>query len=260
MYFYIYDSFLTDRKYERVLAAVETRLTDLGIAGKIGRLTPFTNARGLVRDETRRGVRTIVVVGNDETVSQVVGGLGEADVILGLIPVGAPCHIARSLGIPEGADACDVLSRRVIQQVDLGKINGQHFLWQVVIPPGRYTVEGEGNYRISSVGEDSEIIVSNLRGAEMQVRGPAALRRPGDPQDGFLDMLIAPKRTGGVLGGRGKESETGLIPLRRLKVKSEEPFAVVVDGRRTEYREALIEIAPGRLKVITGKERVFADA
>jgi len=259
MYFYIYDSFIGDRKHERVMAAVEIALTDLGITGKIGRLTPFTNARGLVRDETRRGAKTIVAVGNDETISQVVAGLGDADVTLGLIPIGQPNSIARSLGIPPGAEACEVLSRRVIQKIDLGKINGQHFLWQVVIPPGRYTVEGEGDYRISSVDSDCEIVVSNIRSAELALRGPAALRHPGDPQDGRLDMLLIPKRPGGLLGGRGGGDEAGLIPLRRLKVSSDEPFAVVVDGRRTEYREALIEIAPARLKVITGKDRLFAD-
>src|SRR5688572_24564667 len=131
MYYYLYDSFLADRKYERVLAAVETRLTDLGISGKIGRLTPFTNAKGLIRDEVRRGVQTIVVVGNDETVAKVVSGIDEAKLTLGFIPIGTPTSIARSLGIPEGAEACDVLSKRVTQKIDLGSVNGHLFLSQV---------------------------------------------------------------------------------------------------------------------------------
>ena len=88
MYFYIYDSFLHDKRFERDLAAIETRLTDLGVSGKIGRLTPFVSARGLVRDEARRGAQTVVVVGNDATVAKVVEGLGEEKVTLGIIPVG----------------------------------------------------------------------------------------------------------------------------------------------------------------------------
>jgi len=258
MYYYIYDSFLTDRKYERVLAAIETRLTDLGIAGKIGRLTPFTNARGLVRDETRRGVKTIVVVGNDETVAQVVGGIGDASVTLGIIPVGSPANIAQSLGIPCGAEACDVLSRRVTQQIDLGQINGQYFLSEVRLPPGKFTVEGEGKFRISSLVDDSEIVISNLRGIDTAVAGGAVFNDPGDPQDGNLDVLIVPRQGRMMKALKGGAASSTVIPLRKLTVSSDRPFAVSVDGRKTSYNNAVIEIAPGRLKVITGKERLFA--
>lgn len=259
MYYYIYDSFLSDKRYERVMAAVETRLTDLGITGRIGRLTPFTNARGLVRDETRRGASTIVVVGNDETLAQVVGGIGEASVTLGIIPVGSPTVIAKSLGIPDGADACDVLSRRVTQKVDLGKINGQYFLSEVRLPPGRFTVEGEGQYRISTLAEDAEIVISNLRGLDTAVIGNAASQDPGDPQDGFLDVLIVPQQGKMTNVLKGRPASGTVIPLKRLTVRSDQPFAVVVDGRKTNYNEVAIEIAPGRLKVITGIDRLFAD-
>lgn len=259
MYYYIYDSFLTDRKHERVLAAIETRLTDLGITGKIGRLTPFTNARGLVRDETRRGVKTIVVVGNDETVAQVVGGIGDASITLGIIPVGASANIAQSLGIPSGAEACDVLSRRVTQQIDLGLINGQYFLSEVRLPPGNFTVEAEGSFRISSLVADSDIVISNLRGIDTAVAGQASIKEPGDPQDGCLDVLIVPRQGRMAKAFRGQAASATVIPLRKLTVKSDEPFAVSVDGRKTTYNNVVIEIAPGRLKVITGKERLFAE-
>lgn len=258
-YYYIYDSFLTNRKHERVLAAIETRLTDLGIAGKIGRLTPFTNARGLVRDETRRGAKTVVVVGNDETVAQVVGGIGDASVTLGIIPVGSPTNIAQSLGLPYGADACEVLSKRVTQMIDLGQINGQHFLSEVRLPPGHFTVEGEGRYRISSLANDCEIVISNLRGIDTAVVGQAVFKEPGDPQDGYLDVLIVPRQGKVMKALRGQAASATVIPLRKLTVTSDQPFAVSVDGRKTTYNSAVIEIAPGRLKVITGKERLFAE-
>ena len=259
MYYYIYDSFLSEKRHERVLASIETRLTDLGITGRIGRLTPFTNARGLVRDETRRGAKTIVVVGNDETIAQVVGGFGEASVTLGIIPVGSPTVIAKSLGIPDGADACDVLSRRVTQQVDLGKINGQYFLSEVRLPPGRFTVEGEGQFRISTLADDCEIVISNLRGIDTAVVGEAASQDPGDPQDGYLDVLIVPRQGKMTSVLRGRPASATVIPLRRLSVKSDRPFAVIVDGRKTTYNDVTIEIAPKRLKVITGMARLFAD-
>ncbi|MEY4744267.1 MAG: hypothetical protein RL272_212 [Candidatus Parcubacteria bacterium] len=268
MYYYLYDSFLSDKKYDRVIAAIETRLTDLGISGKIGRLTPFTNAKGLIRDEVRRGVQTIVVVGNDETVAKVVGGIEDAKITLGFIPVGGPVMIARSLGIPEGVEACDILSKRVTQKIDLGQVNGHFFLSEVRMPGANVTLEGEGKFRVTSLAEDSEIIVSNLRLSEDGPPGRAAESgapdsapgySAGDPMDGWLDALITP-RQGTLLGmfRRGADAARSVIPLRRLSLTSEEPIAVQADGRRFSNNVVSIEIVPDRLKVITGRERVFA--
>jgi diacylglycerol kinase family enzyme len=262
VYYYLYDSFLADKKYERVLASVETRLTDLGISGKIGRLTAFTNARGLIRDEVRRGVQTVVVVGNDQTIAKVVGGLDDARLTLGFIPVGAPVEIARSLGIPEGVEACDILSRRVTQKIDLGMVNGHLFLSQVRMPGANVTIEGEGKFRITSLANDCDVVVSNLRlseGAGERAEGSPQGYAVGDPMDGWLDALIMP-RQGAFMGmfrknGPGSRS---VIPLRKLSITSEEPFEVEADGRQFSNNVVSIEIVPDRLKVITGRERVFA--
>ncbi len=266
MYYYLYDSFLADKKYGRVIAAIETRLTDLGISGKIGRLTPFTNAKGLIRDEVRRGVQTIVVVGNDGTVSKVVGGIEDAKITLGFIPVGAPAMIARSLGIPEGVEACDILSKRVTQKIDLGQVNGHFFLSEVRMPGAKVTIEGEGKFRVTSLVEDCDIIVSNLRLTEDAAQGGRTSEgaapqgySAGDPTDGWLDALITPRQ--GALRGmfrKGAHAARSVIPLRRLSLTSEEPIAVQADGRLFSHNVVSIEIVPGRLKIITGRERVFA--
>jgi diacylglycerol kinase family enzyme len=264
MYYYLYDSFLAEKKHERVLAAIETRLTDLGISGKIGRLSPFTNARGLIRDEVRRGVQTIVVVGNDETIAKVVGGIDDTKITLGFIPVGSPTGIARSLGIPDGADACDVLSRRVTQKIDLGSVNGHFFLSQVRMPGAKVIIEGEGKFRITSLIEDCEIIVSNLRLTEQTVDEAAknvtdpSRYSAGDPMDGWLDALITP-RSQSLFGKlRRAGMMRSVIPLRKLSLTSEEPIVIEADGRHFSDNVISIEIVPDRLKVITGRERVFA--
>ncbi|MEK9152001.1 MAG: diacylglycerol kinase family protein, partial [Patescibacteria group bacterium] len=250
-------TFLNERKYDRVLAAIETRLTDLGISGKIGRLTPFTNARGLIRDEEKRGVKTIVVVGNDETVAKVVDGLGDSKVTLGIIPVGVPAAIAVSLGIPEGEEACDVLSKRITQKIDLGRINGHFFISSVHIPKGRLLIEGEGRYRISTLVEQCEVIVSNLMGGGV-VLDERAGACAGDPKDGFLDTVITP-RCGNFRGFfRSKlAAASSVIPLRKVNITSDEPISVVTDGRAVMSDKLFIEIVPDRLRVITGKERAF---
>ena len=260
MYYYIYDEFLSDKKYERAIGEIETRLTDLGITGKIGRLNAFTNAKGLIRDEAKRGAKTIVVVGNDETMAKVVEGLGDAKVTLGIIPVGTPTSIANSLGIPDGVEACDILSRRVTQKIDLGIVNGRYFLSHLRIPGGNVSLEGDGKYRITALSPDCDIVISNLRGTgeSHETRGGYCA---GDPMDGWLDALIEPRPAAfdGFKGFFGAKSLTAsVIPLRKASVTSPDPISVVADGKAFTNDSLSIEIVPDRLRVITGRERAFA--
>lgn len=261
MYYYIYDSFLADKKHERAIASIETRLADLGISGKVGRLTPFTNAKGLIRDEAKRGAQTVVVVGNDETMAKVVEGLGEAKITLGIIPVGTPTSIASALGIPEGVDACDILSKRVTQKIDLGVVNGRYFLSHLRIPGGNVSLESDGKYRVTALSGDCDIVISNLRaaGESTETRGGYCA---GDPMDGWLDALIEPRASAGG-GFRGffrgrRESQSSVIPFRKASVTSSEPISVVADGKSFTNDSLSIEIVPDRLRIITGRERAFA--
>src|SRR3989344_586653 len=51
MYLYLYDAQLSGKPFQHALVRVETRLTDLGIGGKISRLSPLKNLRELIHDE-----------------------------------------------------------------------------------------------------------------------------------------------------------------------------------------------------------------
>jgi diacylglycerol kinase family enzyme len=257
MYFYLYDSFLSEKRHERELAAVEARLTDLGLSGKISRLTPFNNARGLVRDEVRRGATSIVAVGNDETVSKVIDGLGEMSVTLGIIPIGGPNSIADALGIPGGVDACETLSRRVAQKVDLGSANGHLFLSEVRIAGEGITAETDGSFRLTVLAPGAEIVVSNMRNREMA--DGLAPERAGDPMDGLLDLLVVNRSSGGLLGRWRQDVDVTVIPTRQALFTAPQPFAVLCDGREFSTDSLAVSIVPDRLKIITGRERVFAN-
>ena len=199
-----------------------------------------------------------MAVGNDDTLAKIVDGLGDAEVTLGIIPVGTPTEIATSLGIPEGIEACDVLSKRVTQKIDLGSVNGHLFLSQVRLPKGKITMEGDGKYRISALTTDCETVVSNLRREELLTVNERACLGPGNPKDGFLDALITPTP------GRFKKMFqprnaclSSVIPIKRLSLVSDELITVYVDGKKVTSSKISIEVVPERLKVITGRDRLF---
>ena len=58
MHVYIYDSFLGHKKFDNTLARIETRLTDLGLNGKISRMGAMKNIQSTVSNELKRGAKT----------------------------------------------------------------------------------------------------------------------------------------------------------------------------------------------------------
>ena len=78
MYTYVYDGFVTDKKHEKLLSRVETRLTDLGISGRIERLTMFKDIGEIVADAAAQGCETIVAVGDDGTVGRLIDAVVDA--------------------------------------------------------------------------------------------------------------------------------------------------------------------------------------
>ena len=146
MYCYVYDEALQDRRFERELAYIETRLTDLGIAGKIARLALFRDANELIREEIRGGVTTVVAVGNDTTLRRVLDAVGDKKTVVALLPIGPQGAMTELLGMPTGVAACDVLSARIIESLDLGEVNGKRFLQSVQIDEHDDFVVDHGAY------------------------------------------------------------------------------------------------------------------
>jgi len=248
MYYYVYDEFVQDPKLERELSLVETRLTDLGIAGKIARLALFRDPKELIRDEIRKGVKTIIAVGNDVTLRKVIDAVAGFDVVVGMIPFGKEHNIiANLIGMPSGSEACDVLSARILQELDLGSVNGKRFLHSVTWPSiSDVEIECDKQFRLTPY-RSCEIIVRNLAMPEEDVRA-------ADPTDGRLEVVVRVAQRSWF--GK-KKGATTIVPVERVMVRSAKNVTGVVDGELFEGTEFLLESLPRQVKVITGKERKF---
>jgi len=248
MYYYVYDEFVQDPKFERELSLVETRLTDLGIAGKIARLALFRDPRELIRDEIRKGVKTIIAVGNDHTLRTIVEAATGQAVVLGIIPFAKENNsMALMLGMPSGAAACDVLSARIVADLDAGEISGNRFLHTVKFAMGTDTrINCDGNYTLEPY-RDCEVEVRNMA-------LPAADARQANPIDGKLELVVrVPERK---LFGK-KKNTTSVIFGKRFILESESEFLAQVDGKELKGKRFDCRVIPGQVKMITGKGRMF---
>ena len=193
MHIYIYDKFLSQKKHDTSLARIETRITDLGLNGKIVRLNLTNSVYEAVENEVKNSAKTIIVVGNDSLLNQVVNVMAKLSFLkilttkipLGFIPVGKKNNtLGPTLGIEPEEGACDVLSARRITTLDLGKAGDEYFLAQATITSKGTSVEIDQNYSIEIMGT-GEIGVVNL---------PSGKYLPTDAKsnasDGVLELFI----------------------------------------------------------------------
>lgn len=255
MYLYLYDASLGDKKFASTLARIETRLTDLHINGKIFRLSPLRNLEELLRDEVRVGAKTVIAVGNDKTFGQVINAAAPLDVTVGFIPVGNENIIAKTLGIPSGEAACNVIAARTIEHVDLGRANNTYFISSITVGSGEVTIEYGSQYRITPQLKD-QVSICNLRPVLADATTGAGYF---NPKDGLLEIYIKPLASEAWSWFRraASVSNASIIPFKKISIRSKQSLPVFTDGQRVLKTPVEIEIVPKKLRVIVGKAREF---
>ena len=249
MNIFVYDSFLNQKKYDRLLARLETRITDLGLNGKISRLSPTRNVSETINSELKRGAKTIVAVGNNKTINQVINSLAGSQVPLGIIPISEDNNdIAKSLGIESIETACDILSARLIVKVDLGLANQTHFLSNISINNQGTVIDMNKNYTIETK-EKGMIYVFNLLGE--QIKSPAVVKFV--PDDGLLELVVNTYSNKKLFTKQNHQSIFKIKKITIHNLKSQ----LTLDGSITLTAPAEITIIKKQLNIIVGKNRNF---
>lgn len=288
MYYYIYDSFLENPKYRKILDRIEIRLSDLAIAGEASHVRPLRNLEEIVLEGLIQGKRTIIAVGNDYTfkkIAHTVLNQSEtplSEITIGVIPVGQPNFISQGLGVPINEMACEVISGRIIKIIDVGKVNSEYFLTQAVCGFGGQNEDrnkkGHLSYLQSLRYRPQDVILKI--DDKFQVRLDLfhlalvnlSLKREAlplaNPCDGILNVFVTAKLSRFSLLKKLKliESERySLLPktsvFRASKIEILSPrqkqIDILGDLQKTGHTPATIKILPHKLRVIVGKERTF---
>ncbi len=253
-YFYLYDSYLQDKNYSNQLIRLETALTDLGLQGKIGRLTLLKSIRDLIDSALRDNSDTIVVVGNDITLNQTAEIVAKyPKITLGFIPLGQDKQtLAHLLGIPTGLLACHTLSSRITKQMDIGKINNQFFM-QSVSAQGMFNLECENHYRLST-NKPHYLKICNF-----DLWGESK-HDHSQPTDNLLEIILTPQKNNSWLSSFKKQPalKPTILPLKNLLLEaSGDNLTLLVDGHKILKTPATVAVANEKLKIIVGRGRYF---
>ncbi len=87
------------------------------------------HATAIARSAAQNGADTVIAIGGDGTVNEVLNGLTGTKASLGIIPAGTANDLARHLGIPTNLSAsCDLIRSNSSTVLDTIEVNGRRFL------------------------------------------------------------------------------------------------------------------------------------
>lgn len=245
MHVYVYDDYLNKGKYQKIINRLEIRLTDLGLNGKIIRLGGIKNVKSAIQNEIKLGAKTIVAVGNNQTVNKIIGAIIDNNIfgdfqkktLLGIIPIGNDNSIAASFGIKDFNEACNILLARRVEKIDMGIAGEYCFLNQATIP-GQGTTLELNNYSMEVTSKAEVKIINLLNDPSVSIKS--------NPHDGLLDIYIKSK---------GAKDQT-YLNTKKLKVSNPD-HKLLIDGVVEINTPVDLEIIKDTLSVIVGKDRMF---
>ncbi|NLO89881.1 MAG: YegS/Rv2252/BmrU family lipid kinase [Clostridia bacterium] len=232
--------------------------------------------------------KNIIAVGGDGTLHEIVNGLGEnmGNINLGIIPAGTSNDFARALGIPtDTAGAVEIIGRKKIKKVDIGKINERYFInvagggnltnISYEVPRKLKTYLGQLAYYAKSLEElprlrpvkvrlktpeliiDDEIML--FLAANSRTAGGFELLAPrASFSDGLLDLLVVKNLSLAEFISLAAICLTGehihhpkviYLQTSRIEVTSREKVSLNTDGEYSGLLPCSIEVIPGRLNL-----------
>lgn len=259
MHIYVYDTFVSDKKYINQISRVETRITDMGLNGKIVRMGLISSVSSAIENEIKKGANTIIIVGDDQLLSQAINAMAHlqaresvgGNVPLGFIPIGKKNLLtADFLGVGNAEQACDVLSQRRIKTLDLGQANNDYFLFSATVPTEHSTIEIDENYSIE-IKEPGEIGVINLTAGFTLPQDAKT-----DPSDNSLELVIKTAQGKKYLPSRKSAANQSVFAFNKLRIVNKK-YPILLDGVKNLISPVDIQIALIKIRLIIGKNRKF---
>ncbi|NCD00646.1 hypothetical protein EOL94_00945 [bacterium] len=248
MNLYLYDDFLNKGKYQKTISKIETRITDLGLTGKIIRLNNLKNIDKIIQEEVKKGARTIIPVGNDKTFTKALKAITREelnyffkDIILSFIPI-EKSEIGLSLGIKNFSDACNLLLARRIEEIELARVNKLYFLTVSKIENSNKKITINSSYSIELLKNSSAYIV-NI--PNQKLYNKIANISQNNEKDLFLYIE--------------NKNSYSFFPFKKISISKEDGKSseIIIDYGIKEKLPINISISNKKIKLIVGKNRLF---
>lgn len=122
MYYYIINPAAGGGKIYKIQDKLKSILSDLGIAGEFIKSTGPGDIPKLAEIGLKKGYSTIVAVGGDGTINDVLNNIPNENIAFGIIPLGKTNTLAQTLGINDWMEACQILAARKTVKTNMGEV------------------------------------------------------------------------------------------------------------------------------------------
>ncbi len=246
MYLYIYDSCLKEKKYKNLLNKIENRVTDLDIKGKIYQLNLLKNVGNFIKEEIKKGAHTAVVVGNDKTLTHVIESSLSQGITFGFIPIDSKSAFANYFGIPGGELACNIVSGRIIEKIDVWQVNQKIFIHALNFISHKNTAIKIDNFKMT-IERGDKITIKNI---DFENDNSMCTSNPKDEK---LEICI--EKPGKLFS---KKSQHSMIRAKTIAITSEEEsIPIAFDNFQSINTPVKIDLANNKLNIIVGGNRRF---
>jgi diacylglycerol kinase family enzyme len=128
LYYYVVNPAAGRGQIRNLQEKLRSRLDELGIRGEWAKTTGPGEATRMTKAAIEAGHTTIVAVGGDDTVNEVINGVDSESVAVGIIPMGSNNRVAGQLGIVAWNQACEALAARRLTSYSLIAAGQKFFL------------------------------------------------------------------------------------------------------------------------------------
>jgi len=209
MYYYIIDpQKLPQRQFERVQNELYSSLSEYRVAGESMRVSGMRPVSQLVESAFSHNAKTIIAVGSDETLHDVINCVKSRDVVIGFVPL-YKTELSQTLGLDGINNACKYISLRRIALIDAGTVNNTLFLSKLSFgfnlqengkTPSSWNLNIIKNlfnqkvFDVSFSGDESyKASLKVLGGMIINSRGNSSTESLiANPTDGILDVYSCP--------------------------------------------------------------------
>ena len=268
MYYYIVDpQKISPRQFERVQNILYSSVSEYRISGEIARVTGLRTINQLVEGALQRGVKTLVAVGSDETLHEVINAIKGRDILVGFIPLLAT-ELSQILGLDNIEQAAKTIGLRRITELDLVQVNNFYFLSRLTFGAG---IRPSSFFDFKTIQNLFKLPAFQIQFSAQNQEFRASLTAVGgiivnQMTQGMLKIMLLPKLNNLMTFRYRRQILTGdyenipgssTVYVKQLEINSPAGLPLRVGDRIITRTPAQISVIPQALKIIVGRDRKF---
>jgi len=288
-YYYIVNPAAGRGRIKNLQDKLRSRLDELGIRGEWAKTTGPGEATRMAKSAIASGHTTVVAVGGDDTVNEVINGVNHSDAAVGIIPMGTTNRLAAQLGLVTWNQACEALAARRLTAYSLIAAGQNFFLSTLTIgfetdldkavDPGESGIRGRVRQLSQSFGAarqfgtlkchievDGQYQVDcalfTLSVANQKFLNPLADNRlivslSDRPNQFKIGQLVWNTLRNPTANTNMQDQSTTRFFASRVVIETDPPTGIMVDGKVATRTPVAIRLTDRRIRFIT--EKIVAD-